>query len=114
MRVHADGLCTSSGCSAAARNRGLRARAAAACAAASLRPAPVAFDHARGWMGPLGTRVWSVGWRLVPVPGTFTMRMERGVGLRPPNANSLGPPPVEEWKVEPGAGGGGRLGSQEG
>jgi hypothetical protein len=83
-----------------------------------------------------------VGSRRAPATGVvaafescmLTMRTERGVGLRPPEkgtgvccrrsslvlapaGKSAGPiimAVLSEWRVEPGAGGGGRLGSQEG
>lgn len=57
----------------------------------------------------------------------LTMRIERGVGLRPPQDEGPGVEgsldagsymgvgvPADDWKVDAGAGGGGRLGSQEG
>lgn len=111
MRARTDGLCTNSGCIADALNRGFGiCKMPADPYTVGDTPAPVAFDHARVWMGPLGTRVWSVGSLLEP--GMLTIRMDRGVGLRPPSMKgSLG---ADEWNVDAGAGGGGLLGSQEG
>ena len=90
----------------------------------------VARDHARAWPAPENARDWSVGSRRAfesfsgwdPDPCRLTMRTERGVGLRPTNGSELGPgsglalymPATEDCSVERGAGGGGRLGSQEG
>ena len=96
-----------------------------------MRPEVVARDHTRVCAGPENARDCSVGSRRAfdsfsawePDPGMLTMRTERGVGLRPtrPYGSLLGPaslpaymPATEDCRVERGAGGGGRLGSQDG